>query len=609
MYILPSPQEFKYLEGEFILSPATRLKLEANSSFNVYDTVKLLKQEIKSSLGFNVEIIKVLKETEKGNILFKQVDLENEAYELIITPHNIKINYGDEAGLLYGIQSLRQQIRISGKKLQAVEIKDKPDFKVRGFYHDITRGKVPTLKTLKELADRAAFYKINQLQLYVEHSFAFKNFSEIWADSDPLTAEEIIELDEYCKSLHIELVPSLSTFGHMYEFMRSISYSHLCELDSPEKEPYSWVDRMRHHTLDVSNKESIKFVEDILEEFIPLFSSDKFNICGDETFDLGEGKNKDLAEKLGKGKLYVDFLNKIITVVKKHNKKVMFWGDIIIKHPEFINEIPKDVICLNWDYSEEPSEENVKTIKDSSREQYLCPGVDGWCSFMNRMENSYSNISKTVAFAKKYKATGILNTDWGDFGHLNLLGNSMPGMIYGAALSWNSQSEGFMSINKKISTIEYRDSEEILVDLLSELSKQQAVTIYEVTWWLEKNKLGAIKELTEKELHEKYKKTIEIEDKLINYLAVEDEKLKLDMEEFYVSARAIALFNSLGLIIKKYELNEEVELIDTPWKLAVKLELWLMDYKRVWLSRNKESELYKIKDMIIRLGKTIRSYK
>ena len=54
-----------------------------------------------------------------------------------------------------------------------------------------------------------AYYKMNQLQLYIEHTFLFRDFSEIWRDDTPLTAEEIMELDQYCLERGIELVPSL----------------------------------------------------------------------------------------------------------------------------------------------------------------------------------------------------------------------------------------------------------------------------------------------------------------------------------------------------------------------------------------------------------------
>ena len=58
-------------------------------------------------------------------------------------------------------------------------------------------------------------YKLNQLQLYVEHTYLFRDFSEMWRDQTPLTAEEIRELDSYCRERHIELVPSLASFGHL----------------------------------------------------------------------------------------------------------------------------------------------------------------------------------------------------------------------------------------------------------------------------------------------------------------------------------------------------------------------------------------------------------
>ena len=73
----------------------------------------------------------------------------------------------------------------------------------RGFYHDVTRGRVPKLSFLKKMADRMAYYKMNQLQLYIEHTFLFRDFSEIWRDDTPLTAEEIMELDHYCLELSL----------------------------------------------------------------------------------------------------------------------------------------------------------------------------------------------------------------------------------------------------------------------------------------------------------------------------------------------------------------------------------------------------------------------
>src|SRR5699024_8016957 len=106
-------------------------------------------------------------------------------------------------------------IRQEGAVLPCLEIEDAPEIPNRGYYHDVTRGRIPTLSYLKHLADTLSFYKINQLQLYIEHTYLFEGLSEMWRDDTPLTAADILELDRYCRSLGIDLVPSLSCFGHL----------------------------------------------------------------------------------------------------------------------------------------------------------------------------------------------------------------------------------------------------------------------------------------------------------------------------------------------------------------------------------------------------------
>ena len=159
-----------------------------------------------------------------------------------------------------------------------------------GILHPNQKGKAGAL------ADKLAFYKINQLQLYIEHSFLFRDFSEVWRDDTPLTAEEIMELDAYCKKLHIDLVPSIATFGHLYKVLCTKTYSDLCELPKSDRMQFSFFARQNHHTLDVSNLDSIKLVFHMIDEYMPLFSSKYFNLCGDETYDLGKGRSKALKQ-------------------------------------------------------------------------------------------------------------------------------------------------------------------------------------------------------------------------------------------------------------------------------------------------------------------------
>lgn len=643
MNLIPMPRKIQYIKEEFKLKKEVNIILDYNCSFDDLNSAILLQEEINNTFGFKVNITKALNYHIYNTFicLKKKSSMEDEEYKLSIKKDNIEINASTSKGLFYGIQTLIQIIREYGYSLPGVIIEDKPYFKHRGFYHDVTRGKVPKLETLMNLVDKASFYKINELQLYIEHTFAFKGMSEVWIDKDPLTSEEIILLDRYCKNKHIELIPSISTFGHLYEVLRTKSFKNLCELTETTKPEYSFVDRMAHHTLNVTNEDSIKLVGNMLEQFIPLFSSNKFNICCDETFDLGKGKSSKEADRLGIGKLYVDFLNKVISIVKEYDKEIMFWGDVILNHPDLINTIDKDAICLNWNYWCGVEEKDTKIIAESGRKQYVCPGVGGWSHLMNLMDNAFENIYRMISYGVKYDAIGVLNTNWGDYGHINLLSSSIPGMIYGAALSWNpSIQKDFNKMYKDISILEFGDSSGTLVSLLAELSKCQEFGWSELVIWKEKfNTNEHIKnELIRKmktakihELKEQQEKILKIEEKLENLSHdTKDTKSKEIIQEFIVAARGILIINKIMIVIINNEIykgklddnvnstnisinnkiikgysdinndviKESISMNNNFKQLAESFEEWFYDYSTIWRKTNKESELYRIRDVI-----------
>lgn len=614
MYLIPRPKEYKETLEQFTINKKTKIVLANDCTSNELDSALMLKQSIKDESGIILTITKEFKKSYGENEIRLTIDnlLEKEEYKLNIKDKYIEIIGSESSGIYYGIQTLIQILKQDGIKLRGVNIEDSPYFKNRGYFADITRGKVPTLETLKKLADKLSSYKINQMQLYIEHTFAFEDMSEVWRDKDPITAEEILILDEYCKKRHIELIPSLATFGHLYEVLRTKSYEDLCELENSRESEYSYIDRMAHHTLDVSNNKSLELVYNMLNEFIPLFSSNKFNICCDETFDLGKGKSKYIAEEIGNGKLYVDFLNKVISYVKNHNKTVLFWGDVILNHKELLKDIPEDTICLNWDYWCKATENNTRTIWESKRKQWVCPGTGGWSHLMNLIENSFENINRMVSYGVKYGADGILNTDWGDYGHINSLSNSVPSIIYGASLSWNPNIEkDFDYEYKAISLLEYGDESMQIVNTLKELSECQTVGWSELIWWKERynDKVKAdFKKLDPYKIKESYEKAKEIEERLL----ILSTKLnnKEAIEEFILSANGIALINDFFLTLLKEDFNKnEVATFNTTKDLAREFEEWLYDYSIKWREKNKESELYRIRDVIIHVCDYLRDIK
>lgn len=612
MRILPIPKHISIKKQKFTINLDTRMIVSQECNIEDLFAADLLNQEIFEVAGYKLPIIKGFQNTEKNVISIHRTNLNEQAYEICVEAGGITLSGKSETGIFYAVQTLRQIIRQEGVNLTHLTIKDQPDFSVRGFYYDVTRGKVPKMKTLMEIADKAAYYKLNQLQLYVEHTFAFRNMKEVWSKVDPLTHEDIIWFDEYCKKLHIELVPSLACFGHLYHLLNCKKYTHLCELDIDENRPFSWVDRMAHHTIDVSNPESMEVIIEMLDEFIPLFSSDKFNICCDETFDLGEGKNKEVAMKVGKSRLYLDFLKKIIAHVEKRGKKVMFWGDIVLSHPECLSELSNNVICLNWWYEEDIKRDDIAKVAEAKMQQYVCPGVSAWNRIAANMDKSFVNIRRMVSCGKEFGAEGVLNTDWGDYGHVNLFSASIPGMIYGAALSWNCDMDwSDAQADVDISFIEYGDKSGKLTGLLRELGRTQIINWGQLVCWYDKkfknlvheyneqNRFDVLKDCSQDEINSCFYKALSLERKIMDLLPTITENSKLLANEYCLSARGISIMNSLLLVIKKFDFRQDnIKLIHTIPELSKLLKLWLKDYCAAWRFKNKESELGRIEDMI-----------
>ncbi|MDF2698688.1 MAG: hypothetical protein K0Q49_244 [Haloplasmataceae bacterium] len=608
MKLIPQPSSVTLNEGQFLIDYSTKIVI-LNKEEKVNTTsAEYLQSQLSLLLGFKLMITSKLNDEVNQMIYLSLTNLDEEEYEINVLSKKIQIKGGSQKGLYYGLQTFIQLVINYKANIPCLSIHDKPYFANRGFYHDITRGKVPTLETLKYLVDVAAFYKLNQLQLYVEHSFAFDNFTEIWLDATPITSEEILLLDKYCQEKHVELVPSLSTFGHLYTVLRSHSFKELCELENTDA-PFGLIDRMLHHTLDVSSSKSIEFVESMIEQYIPLFSSNKFNICCDETFDLGKGKSKNLAEELGNGKLYVDFLNKVIEIVRKHNKTVMVWGDIIAKHPEYINEIANDVIFLNWDYTKNPNENRIKLFSESKKPFYQCSGTWGWNRLPADIDLSHQNILNMCKFGVDYKAIGILNTDWGDCGHLNTLSGSFPGLIYGASYAWNPTKDlDLDEINQKISFIHYQDQENQIMNLLTKLSRNTLVTHGHIVRLIETGATYQFnKDVSEDTILLTIKNVQEVEQSLSKYLYLVPNNKQIEIKELIVTAKGTELLNKFLLIIHSYELKKDLNTKINPRDLAIEFEKWFYDYSEIWRLRNKESELFHLKDLYKKLTNNLRN--
>jgi len=382
----------------------------------------------------------------------------SESYTLTIDKNGIQILFREIGGLRTAAATLRQILRQYDRHLPCLKIRDWPDFPRRGVMLDISRGRVPKLETLLELVEHLADFKINEFQLYTEHTFAYRHYQSVWQSWGALTGEEIRQLDARCRELGIDLVPNQNSFGHLRYFLEHPRIKKLAEVSAPYKDASGEFVR-RPSTLAPDHPGALPFLRKLYDELLPNFSSQFFNVGCDETWDLGRGRSKKLCARLGKGRVYLDFLKKIHREVSTRGKRTMFWGDIILKYPKLIPELasfgvppsgglrgkpykpPKggtpNLIALNWGYeANHPFDRETALFAKAKIPFYVCPGTSTWQTLIGRHDNALANLRAAAQAGRRHGAIGYLITDWGDGGHPQPLAVSHLPCLAGASLSW-----------------------------------------------------------------------------------------------------------------------------------------------------------------------------
>jgi N-acetyl-beta-hexosaminidase len=334
-----------------------------------------------------------------------------ESYQLRISPEGLRIAAPDAAGFFYALQTLRQIIQQCGVNLSCLEITDAPVFPLRGYYLDISRGRVPRLPMLQRRIRLLASLKINHLQLYFEHPFRFAFDPAIAGDNDAFDADDLKALDAFCHEHFIELVPSFTCFGHLGRILSLPQYRDLAEVEfpAPSWEAATWLQRLRGATLNSRDPDAQELLRHILDEFLPCFSSPRFNLCGDETHDLGKS-----SPGASPGEIacqYNDHIRFLRKEAARHGKSLMLWGDMLLHHPDAIDDLPVGCEILDWAYFPSNKFEKCGEFISRGLSTTVCPSVRGFGRIFNAVEEARTVLAAYARTGQKLGARGLLNTD------------------------------------------------------------------------------------------------------------------------------------------------------------------------------------------------------
>ena len=440
LQIIPAPKQVSPSEAEFLIGREGRIVLADEKSVDDRFAAQDFIDDVKQTAGVNlkiggssrgeiliglIDLPKIQQALKRGGLDPAAQKLTDEGYLLSVTRRQVVVAGKTAAGTFYGLQTLKHLVRGdgAGALIPAVNIVDWPTMRWRAVSDDISRGPVPTLDYIKRQIRTEAFFKLNMHSFYMEQTFASKSHPLIGPPGGSLTPDEIRELVVYARRFHVELVPEQQTFGHLHKALKLEKYAELAET------PYGDV-------LSPQQEGSYKLVADWYRELNELFPGQFFHIGADETFELGEGQSREAARTRGVGAIYFEHLNRVRDVLKPYNRRLMFWGDIALHHPDLIGNIPKDMIVMNWQYGvRDDFGDSINPFKSAGLEQFVCPGAQSWNQVFPNLDAATKNIVNFVSDGQEAGAIGMMNTTWDDDGE-SLFEMAWYPIVLGAAASW-----------------------------------------------------------------------------------------------------------------------------------------------------------------------------
>jgi hexosaminidase len=286
---------------------------------------------------------------------------------------------------------------------------------VRGFHLDL-RIQVMPMPALKALARDLRQQGINTLVMEWEASYPFEEDVQI-ANRYVYTRAEVKEFIGFCHQLGIDVIPLQQSFGHVEYILRNNRYAALRE----DEHDLSQVCPAKL----ALNKE---LFTRLFKDMAATHASPYIHIGCDETHLLGHCPIcQKLAAEEGLSKLYFDHVKMLCDIVVSLGKRPVLWADIALKHPEYIQLLPKQTIFVDWNYGWDLDQfGDHNKLVNSGYEIWGAPALrsepDNY--YLTRWQHHFENIAEFVPQCRKLGYKGIIMTSWSTSGVYDALFNA-----------------------------------------------------------------------------------------------------------------------------------------------------------------------------------------
>ncbi|MBR5298168.1 MAG: family 20 glycosylhydrolase, partial [Parabacteroides sp.] len=358
--VIPTPASLVQNEGNFQLKKSTKINASTPEAKIV---AEYFAAQMNLATGYQVAVSDDKSTDGIALIVDESLEINNEGYTLDVTPTNVTIKAKNAHGLFYGMQTLMQlfpaeiqsKSKVKGIAWTApcVSVKDEPRFLYRGVMLDPCRHFIP-VENIKKYLDIFALFKINRFHWHLTEDQGWRieikkypklieiGSKRINGDGSEhggfYTQEEIKEIVQYAADRFITVVPEIELPGHGMAAIAA--YPELCCTGDQGKVRNIW--GIEEIVYCAGKETTFEFLQNVLDEVIPLFPYEYIHIGGDECRKefwrecphcqkrireegLRADKNHTAEEKLQS--YFIKRIEKYLA--EKHNKKIIGWDEIL----------------------------------------------------------------------------------------------------------------------------------------------------------------------------------------------------------------------------------------------------------------------------------------
>lgn len=359
--LIPFPARFAGQDGQFTLSTATRLVTAPGTDAAVRAVAQQLAAQVKAAGGPALTVAPASPALAKGSHIFltinKKLTLGDEGYKLSVAPDRVTAEAATAKGLFYATQTIRQLL--SGTRLPACQITDKPRFAHRGLMLDVGRYFMP-VSFVKKFIDLMAMHKQNIFHWHLTDDQGWRieikkypKLTQIGSqraetivghkaqnypaqfDGKPAggfyTQADIREVVRYAQSRFVTIVPEIEMPGHATAALAS--YPELgCDPAIGYRVATSW--GVKEDVYCPSEK-TFSFLQDVLTEVMALFPGKYIHIGGDECPKTAWKNSAFCQELIKKNKLNDEnelqswFIKRIDAFVTSKGRRIIGWDEIL----------------------------------------------------------------------------------------------------------------------------------------------------------------------------------------------------------------------------------------------------------------------------------------